>query len=141
MNGPLQLDGTLMVTNLGPAIAAGDSFQLFSAGSIGGAFAATNLPPLNPGLAWNFNSAAGLLSVSQTTATNPTNISFTISGGSLTLAWPDDHIGWRLQVQTNDLVSGLGTNWFDVNGSTLTNAANFLIDPASGNVFYRMIFP
>ena len=141
VTGTLQLAGTLTVTNVGPAITAGDSFQLFSAGFIGGTFAATNLPPLNPGLAWDFDASAGWLSVLQTTATNSTNISFTISSGNLTLAWPNDHTGWRLQVQTNDLITGLGTNWSDVAGSTLTNSVSFLVDPTGGNIFYRMIFP
>ena len=37
--------------------------------------------------------------------------------------------------------TGRGANWSDVDGSTLTNAVSFIIDPTGGNVFYRMIFP
>ncbi|MCX6896888.1 MAG: autotransporter-associated beta strand repeat-containing protein [Verrucomicrobia bacterium] len=44
--------GTLTVTNVGPALQAGDTFTLFSAASVGGAFAATNLPVLDAGLNW-----------------------------------------------------------------------------------------
>ena len=43
---------------------AGDSFQIFSATSYHGAFAALNLPPLGTGLAWNTNALTnGVLSV------------------------------------------------------------------------------
>jgi autotransporter-associated beta strand protein len=45
--------GVLTVANLGPALQAGDTFQLFS-GSISGAFAITNLPALSdPNLYWD----------------------------------------------------------------------------------------
>src|SRR5450756_1851932 len=54
-------------------------------------------------------------------ATNPTNITMQVTSGSLTLSWPSDHMGWRLQVQTNDLTLGFSTNWWDVAGSTTTN--------------------
>lgn len=43
--------GVLTVTNIGPTLASGDSFQLFS-GPLSGAFTATNLPPLANGLSW-----------------------------------------------------------------------------------------
>src|SRR5580658_1897442 len=42
------------------------------------------------------------------TATNPTNIVVQVTGNNLTLNWPADHIGWRLQVQTNGVTQGLG---------------------------------
>ena len=74
-------------------------------------------------------------------ATNPTNIVVQLTGNTLTLGWPGDHIGWRLQVQTNDLAQGLGTNWADVAGSTVTNQMNMPIDPASSAVFFRLIYP
>jgi hypothetical protein len=74
-------------------------------------------------------------------ATNPTNITFQVTGNSLTLSWPGDHLGWRLQVQTNDVMQGLGTNWFEVAGSTVTNQINLPIDAINGSVFYRMTYP
>jgi hypothetical protein len=72
-------------------------------------------------------------------ATTPTNITFQVMGNNLTLSWPGDHLGWRLQVQTNNLGQGLGTNWVDVANSTTTNQMTMPINPASGSVFYRMI--
>ncbi len=74
-------------------------------------------------------------------ATNPTNITTSVSGNVLTLSWPADHIGWRLQVQTNSLSTGLGSGWTDVAGSTSVNSVNVTINPANGTVFYRMVYP
>ena len=45
--------GTLNVANLSGTLAAGDSFQIFSATNYGGNFVTLNLPPLGTGLAWN----------------------------------------------------------------------------------------
>jgi fibronectin-binding autotransporter adhesin len=57
--------GTLTVTNLGPMLLGGDTFQLFS-GALSGSFAATNLPALAPGLSWDASqlNVNGRLSVS-----------------------------------------------------------------------------
>jgi autotransporter-associated beta strand protein len=140
-SGTLNYGGVLTVTNLGPALQSGDSFQLFSAGSMSGAFTATNLPALNPGLVWSFNPTSGVLSVVQTIATNPTNILYSVSSNALTLSWPADHTGWRLQAQTNAPGLGLGTNWADVADSTNVNQLTILMNPANGSVFYRLVFP
>ncbi len=45
--------GTLMVSNLGPDLQAGDCFTLFSATNYTGSFTTMNLPALGAGLAWN----------------------------------------------------------------------------------------
>jgi hypothetical protein len=71
----------------------------------------------------------------------PTNITTQISGGQLQLSWPQDHLGWRLQIQTNDLSGGLGTNWVTVPNSTSVTATNVVINPTNGSVFLRLIYP
>ena len=71
-------------------------------------------------------------------ATNPTNITIQVASNALRLSWPSDHTGWRLQVQTNDVTQGMGTNWVDVAGATATNQMTIPINPASGSIFYRM---
>jgi autotransporter-associated beta strand protein len=66
IGGVMTAGGTLIVTNTGgTALAAGDSFQLFSAGSYSGSFASVTLPALAPELGWNTSSlnSVGLLSV------------------------------------------------------------------------------
>ena len=70
-----------------------------------------------------------------------TNIVLSTSGGNLTLSWPPDHTGWRLQQQTNSLSVGLRTNWFDVSGSTTTNQVTIPIDQTIDSMFYRMVYP
>jgi hypothetical protein len=47
--------GTLTVTNIGPALVAGDTFTLFSASSYAGSFTNLVLPTLNAGLSWSTN--------------------------------------------------------------------------------------
>lgn len=142
VTGLLTCGGTLVVTNLAGTLAAGDTFQLFSAGSVAGAFAATNLPPLACGLSWNFNAASGLLSVLP--ATTPANISCTGSGGTLTLSWPADHLGWRLLVQTNHLALGLSQDpmdWGTVAISQQTNQVVLPLDSSLPAEFYRLVYP
>jgi len=90
------------------------------------------------GMASNFFA----LSITNTVNTNPTNIMFSVTGGNqLTLAWPADHTGWRLQTQTNTLSAGLSTNWVDVSGAVATNQVIIPVNPANGSVFYRLVYP
>jgi hypothetical protein len=74
-------------------------------------------------------------------ATNPTNIAVQLTNNNMTLSWPANHIGWQLQTQSNSLAQGLGTNWVNVSGSTLTNQVSFPINPTAGDVLYRLIYP
>src|SRR6202012_498879 len=69
----------------------------------------------------------------------PTNIVVTAGSGQLTLQWPTDHTGWRLQAQTNNGTTGLTTNWYDVSGATLTNQIIVPVNPTNGSVFYRLV--
>jgi len=71
----------------------------------------------------------------------PTNIVWQTSGSQLRLSWPQDHLGWRLLMQTNGLSNGLGTNWFTVPNSTNVWQTNLLINPAVGSVFLRLVYP
>jgi len=74
-------------------------------------------------------------------STTPVPISFTLTSGSLNLSWPPDHQGWRLQVQTNALSTGLGNNWVTVPGSTTVTNVAIPVAPANGAVFYRLVYP
>jgi len=145
VNGALAVGGTLTVSSLGGSYVNGDTFTLFKAtGGITGTFTATNLPVIS-GFAWvTTNLANGVLSLLATVNTTPTNITTVVSGSTLTLSWPADHIGWRLQAQTNALGAGLNPAsgaWFDVPGSTSVNSVNVTVNPANGTVFYRMVYP
>lgn len=72
---------------------------------------------------------------------NPTNTVASISGGQLTLSWPSDDTGRRSQAQTNNLFEGITTNRVDVADSGSTNRIVIPIIPASGCVFYRLVYP
>jgi autotransporter-associated beta strand protein len=138
-SGTMAYGGTLTVLNAGAALQAGDTFRLFNAPNYSGSFALTNLPTLSSGLTWS-NSLAidGSISVVGAISLAATNINFAVNGDTLTLSWPSDHTGWRLQAQTN---SGIGTNWVDVAGSTSTNSMVIPVDGSAGNVFFRLVYP
>src|SRR6266705_392118 len=71
----------------------------------------------------------------------PTNIAMIVSNNTIALSWPADHLGWRLQVQTNALDAGFGTNWMTLLGSDTITSTNITINPAGGAVFYRLVSP
>jgi len=129
--------GTLVLSNLTGTISGTNTF---SANSYHGAFAA--LTPASPGagLVWNTNTLTtdGTLRV---VSTSPVTMANSVSGGLLTLSWPADHTGWRLQAQTNSISVGLSNNWFNVPNSIATNQMTFTLDPAGGCVFYRLVYP
>jgi autotransporter-associated beta strand protein len=137
-NGVLSGGGNLLVTNPGPALVAGDTFTLFNQPVSG--FSQVMLPPLDSSLAWTNKLAIdGTLQVLSTVATTSTNIGSQTLNGGILLSWPADHIGWRLQNQTN--AAGLGTNWVDIPGSTATNQIWIGINPTNSPVFFRLLFP
>lgn len=131
--------GTLTVTNLGPALAVGDTFTLFSQPVTGGGA----LSVTGGGANWINNLAVnGSISVRSIIPTGPTHpepITVTTANGSLKLNWPT--IGWRLLVQTNALSKGLYTNWVNWTGATTTNNVNIPINPANPATFFRLVYP
>jgi autotransporter-associated beta strand protein len=107
--------------------------------------------PINgSGLAANFGNyvfvqAPGNASaLTITVNTNPVSLSIsvtpiTLQPNTVIVSWPSDHLGWRLQVQTNSLTSG---NWFDIAGSTTTNQVEFPSDNIiNGISVYRLTYP
>jgi autotransporter-associated beta strand protein len=135
--------GTLLVTNLGAqVITNGSAFKFFFATNYT-LNAVSVMPPVPAlGLAWDTSQLAisGTLRVMPVNTAPPT-LAATSSGSSLTLSWPQDHAGWRLQVQTNSSAVGIGTNWFTVPGST--NAVSVTVPVVLDNpcVFYRLVYP
>jgi autotransporter-associated beta strand protein len=130
--------GTVSVTNLGPALAQGDTFALFNKPVVNG----VSLTVTGANVIWTNKLAVdGTIAVASVIATNPTNITFSVSGNTLTLSWPADHTGWLLQAQTNAINVGIGTNWNVVSGSGSANQYITTINRANGSVFYRLISP
>jgi hypothetical protein len=88
------------------------------------------------------DSAAAAIQVILPVNTTPTNVTFTATTGQLTLTWPADRIGWRLEVQTNGLNTGLSpSGWFTVSNSAQTNTVVLPVDPDAPSVFYRLVYP
>jgi hypothetical protein len=86
--------------------------------------------------------AIQLRDTTATLASNPTNITSSVSGGTLNLSWPADHLGWLLQVQTNTAGAGLNTNgWVTMPGSDQMTATNITITKTNPAVFYRLAHP
>jgi len=135
--------GTLtVITNVGStlALAAGDSFKLFTLTNYSALTGLIpTLPVLPTGLGWtNTLAVNGTVSVVATVSTTPFSLGTSVSGNHLTLTWPADHTGWRLQTQTNSLSGG---TWYDVPGATSVDTETINVDPAEGAVFYRMVYP
>jgi autotransporter-associated beta strand protein len=87
VSGTLTLNGALEVVNTSPEIlAAGDSFQLFSAANISGVFSTVTLPALDSGLAWNTSQlySNGIISVVAITA--PVIGTFNLGNNGLVLS-------------------------------------------------------
>ena len=123
----------------------GQTFTLFAGGNTASTpsnFSSISGSP-GVGLAWSFTN--GVLSVvAQSYANYPTNITASVSGSTLTLAWPATHLGWILQAQTNALSVGLITptnTWFDVAGSESSTQSVININLAKPTVFYRLRMP
>jgi autotransporter-associated beta strand protein len=139
---PLAYGGTLTVTSVGASpLAVGDSFTLFAASTYSNNFTTTNLPALPSNLHWAWSPAGGNLSVVANVSTTPPRITNSVSGHQLTLTWPADHTGWRLQGQTNGANTGLTRTWYDVPNSATTNQFTVPLDSANGSSFYRLVYP
>lgn len=138
----LTFGGTLQIRTNGPtALVVGDTFKLFQAGSVSGNFATV---ADNSGTSWSFNPATGIATVTAlapTVNTNAVNINAVVGGGGLQLSWPPDHLGWRLEVQTNAISVGLSTNWFTWPGSAAVTNVTVPFNPANPSVFLRLVYP
>jgi autotransporter-associated beta strand protein len=126
--------GALVVNNVGPdALAQGNSFQLFNIGGTGNFTSITPALPLP--LAWSFNPATGLLSV---TGPQPT-LNYVHSGNNVTFTWANGGgYTFKLQAQTNSPSGGLSANWFDYPGGG-SSGLSVPIDATRGSVFFRLI--
>lgn len=114
----------------------GNNYVVFSnvvvtGNTLAGTWSVTN------GLSFGAFNGAQLRYLGAAVPPSPVNLVPQISGNQLTLSWPS--AGWTLQAQTNSAAVGIGTNWFNVSGSTTTNMMVFPMNKASGSVFYRLV--
>ena len=122
---------TLTVSNLGPALTVGDKFVVFSEACSNGATVTIDSAA---GYSFNNNLATdGSISVATVPSLTPPTLGYVNSGNRLTFTWTGTGI---LQVQTNALNVGLGTNWVAYpNG---TNGVSVPLDSTKSSVFFRV---
>ncbi|MGH7952241.1 MAG: glycoside hydrolase family 28 protein [Limisphaerales bacterium] len=136
--GNLTLGGTINVTG-GAGFANGAYTLLTYAGKLSGALPTLGSKPA--GVAYSFDTnTAGQIKLIAGPSLAPTNLLFQVNGNQLQLSWPADHVGWYLQIQTNYLSEGLGTNWTTVPGSQLTNRIFIPINQNDDDVFLRLVY-
>jgi hypothetical protein len=141
------------------AAAGASGYNVKRASTSGGAYAtvASNLSELSyvdAGLAAGVNyyyvvsgtnslgeSGNSSEAVARTVSVVSPQINFAATNGQMQFAWPVDHLGWHLEVQTNPPGGGMGTNWTIVAGSTATNQMTLPLDAESGSVFFRLVYP
>ncbi len=74
-------------------------------------------------------------------STAPPPLGFAVNPNQMQFSWPTSHVGWKLQVQTNPLSSGLRSNWSTVSGSSATNQFSIPVVMTNGSVFFRLAYP
>jgi len=146
ISGNLTEGGTLIVTNSGgTALAEGDMFKLFNAGSHTGSFASVALPALPAGLAWNTNALATSGTLSVVVTTHPVFGPVTFANGALVLAGTAGvaNASFYLLGSTN-LATPLA-NWTRLLTNQFDGSGNFdftnLISPTNSPMFYRLQVP
>jgi hypothetical protein len=72
---------------------------------------------------------------------SPPQLALGPGAGQVQISWPQDHVSWTLQIQTNAPGAGLGPNWVTLAGSSSTNQITFPISPTNGSVFFRLVYP
>jgi fibronectin-binding autotransporter adhesin len=123
--GPVIYGGTLNVTNIGPALQAGDTYKLFSSGTGSplGNFTTVNLANPGAGLVWYTNNLTvdGTLSVSNAAVTNPTtnaNITrVTLSGTNVVIHGTNNNVpntSFHYVVLTTANITNALSNWTPV---------------------------
>ncbi len=86
------------------------------------------------------NGTGGLdLVVTSTVSNSPTSLNFALSGSTLLLTWPGDHLGWIAQSNTVNL--GSSNYWFDILGSQSATNLTIQLNPAATNLFFRLRYP
>src|SRR6185503_1517021 len=92
------------------------------------------VPPPPYQLTWDTNTFGQVnLVATLPPSLEPPDVTWQVVGDQLQVGWPSDHVGWSLQIQTNALETGLGTNWITVPGSSSSNSFNLSVDPSNSS--------
>jgi hypothetical protein len=71
----------------------------------------------------------------------PARVVAAVADQQLELSWPADHTGWRLEMQTNAPLTGLGTNWTTWPGSVDTNRVLIPLPSTVPAALFRLAYP
>ena len=113
--------GTLTVTNLGPALAVGDRFPIFSEPLTGNAMAVSG-----GGVTWSNNLAVDG-SISVATVPIPVIASFSFHAGTLILAGTNGYPSDGFSVLTSTNAAAHLTNWTTLTNGTYDASGNFSV--------------
>lgn len=134
--------GTLVVTNVGPALQVGDTFTLFSGSGLnGGTFATTILPNY---YTWDTSNLGVNGTIQVATVLPPpslTNVDYsTLSSGTITLNAINGAANGPVIVQTS---TNLLSNWTSISTNTFDGSGNFTlpitVDPAAPQSYFRLL--
>jgi autotransporter-associated beta strand protein len=139
--GTLELVNPVLYTNSAVAISNGAAIQLdFSVTNSVGALVLNGVTKpagvygsSTPG---GYITGNGFLQVASSGPSGPAHLTNSVSGSTLSLTWPAGQ-GWRLQMQTNSLLS---TNWVYVTDGSISST-NITIYLSIPKVFYRLTYP
>ena len=142
--GALVNGGTLIITNIGSAqLAAGDTFQLFNAGSYSGVFSSVILPSLSSGLVWNTSNLNTAGTISVVLNTTPVISAISVSGSGLGLSGTGGvgNAYYVLLGATN--LSTPAANWTPLLTNQFDSSGNFNFTTNNANTgtpqnFYRL---
>ena len=118
--------GTLVVTNIGAALQANDTFTLFSGASLsGGSFGDIVFPTLPTGQTWNTNNLGLNGTISVVAATPLSFGSVTVSGNDLVLKAAGGAPGGSVSVLTSTNISLPLAQWSTVTTGNFDGSGNF----------------
>ena len=135
VNGTLtRTGGALVVTNVGPALAANDKFTLFSQPVQNGAA----LTVSGAGVNWKNDLAVdGSITVITCDCPPPPPLPpISVSGTNIIISWPSNSVGWILQ--SNSVGLNNSSMWYTVPGSGATNRMILPIAYTKAAVFFRL---
>ena len=140
--GTVTLNGACNITIADKSnLITGNNYPLIKYGSLAGAGRFTlSLPPNIAGnLVTNTANSSLDLNITSALSLTPTNLVGALTGNTLTLSWPADHLGWQLQ--TNAVSVAATNQWFAYPGSSAVTSEVITINPSKVNVFYRLVYP
>jgi hypothetical protein len=137
--------GTLNLTNLAGALAASDSFTLFSAATYSGAFTKLIPPMAGSGLAWDTKSLITNGTLRVAVAPKPVINSLALAGGNLVSSATNGVPNANCYVLTATNLTLPLTQWARVATNVFDNVGNLVwtnpVNPASPQQFFLLQLP